>query len=327
MSVKSRQPRQGTGGKPFLRSGTKSLLLMGRQAINAWLTDYAPSMGAALSFYTIFSLAPLLVIVIALAGLAFDQNSVREQIVTQLRGLVGEGGAQMVRDLLVSVADPKKSGVAAIAGVCALLIGATSVFAELQSALDRVWRAPATTRAVGLWALLRARLLSFGMVLAIGFLLAVSLALSAALHALTSWWGPVFSAWPLTLALLNALFSFAVVTLLFAFIYRVLPRASIGWGDVGIGALVTALLFELGKQLIGLYLGTSGVNTTFGAAGSLAVLLLWVYYSAQIFLLGAEFTWVYAHEAGSLRAPSASPPRLRSRRKVAALRTSDHRRA
>jgi membrane protein len=278
------------------------LLLLGRRAITAWLADYAPSMGAAIAFYTIFSIAPLLLIVIAVAGSIFGQDAVRDQLVIQLSDLLGDSGAKAIRQLLVSAADPDKRGPAALIGVLALLIGASSVFAELQSALNRIWRTvPLATRGFGIWPLLRARLLSFGMILAIGFLLAVSLTLSTALHALSTWWAPVFANWTLTLQLLNAAFGFAIVTLLFAFIYRVLPNATIGWADVWMGALVTALLFEIGKDLISLYLGASNVNATFGAAGSFAVLLLWVYYSAQVFLLGAAFTWVYAHEVGTMR--------------------------
>lgn len=283
-------------------SGRLPVLSLGRKAVLAWLGDYAPSMGAAIAFYTIFSIAPLLLIVISVAGVAFGQEAVRDQLVTQLHDLLGDSGALAIRQLLVGAADPNKRGPAAVVGTIALVIGASSVFAELQSALNRIWRtAPVPSRGVGIWSLVLARLLSFGMILAIGFLLAVSLTLSTALHALSNWWAPMLGSWSVTLELLNAAFGFGIVTLLFAFIYRVLPHASIGWADVWFGALVTALLFEVGKDLISLYLGASSINTTFGAAGSFAVLLLWVYYSAQVFLLGAAFTWVYAHEVGTLR--------------------------
>jgi membrane protein len=277
------------------------LLAMGKKAISAWIADYAPSMGAAISYYTMFSIAPLLLIVIAVAGMVFDQNSVREQIVVQLRALVGNAGANAVRQLLLDASQTRHTGLQALVGVGTLLLGATSVFTELQGALDRIWRRPSKLRAFGLWSLVRTRLLSIGLILGIGFLLAVSLALSTALHAFSAWWGSWFSGWYLTLAIINGVVSFGVVTLLFAFIYKALPQVSLGWGDVGLGAVVTAALFEAGKELIGLYLGASGVTTAFGAAGSLVVLLVWVYYSAQVFLLGAEFTWVYAHEVDSLR--------------------------
>ncbi len=180
-----------------------------------------------------------------------------------------------------------------------LLLGATTVFAELQSALDRIWKAPAAQRKEGVWAMLRARVLSFGLILAIGFLLLVSLVLSAALAALGTFWGSLFGGWEALLHVANLVVSVLVVTVLFAVIYKFLPRVNIAWHDVWVGAAVTAILFSIGKFLIGLYIGKSGVVSGFGAAGSLAVVLVWVYYSAQIFLLGAEFTWVYAHEFGS----------------------------
>ena len=301
--IKSRQAPARAPRRPAHRfSGKLPLLSIARRAVSAWIADYAPSMGAAIAYYTIFSIAPLLLIVIAVAGLAFGQDVVRDQLVLQLRDLLGDSGAQAIRQLLVGAANSNRRGLAALIGTVALIIGASSVFAELQSALNRIWRtAPVASRGVGLWPLLRARLLSFGMILCIGFLLAVSLSLTTALHALSSWWAPIFSDWTITLEIISATFSFGIVTLLFAFIYRVLPNATIGWTDVWFGALVTALLFEVGKDFISLYLGASRINTAFGAAGSFAVLLLWVYYSAQAFLLGASFTWVYAHEAGTLR--------------------------
>ncbi len=296
-------PRRSSRGLTHYFSGKLQLWSIARQAVSSWIANYAPSMGAAIAYYTIFSIAPLLLIVIAVAGLVFGESVVREQLVLQLRDLLGNSGAQAIRQLLIGAADPNRRGLTALVGAGALLIGASSVFAELQSALNRIWRtAPVASRGIGLWPLIRARLLSFGMILCIGFLLAVSLTLSTALHAVANWWTPMFAGWTLALEIVNATFSFGIVTLLFAFIYRVLPNATIGWSDVWFGALVTALLFEVGKDLISLYLGASSINTTFGAAGSFAVLLLWVYYSAQVFLLGASFTWVYSHQAGTLRA-------------------------
>ena len=175
------------------------------------------------------------------------------------------------------------------------------MFAELQSDLDRIWRAEAAKPASGIWRFLRARLLSFGMVLALAFLLLVSLVVSAALAAVGRWWGGWFEGWAILLEVAELLVSFAITTGLFALIYKLLPRVDIAWRDVWIGAAVTALLFTVGKLLIGLYIGRSGIASGFGAAGSFVVLLVWVYYSTQIFLLGAEFTWVYAHEHGSRR--------------------------
>ena len=191
----------------------------------------------------------------------------------------------------------------AVGAVCGsllvlMLVGATTVFAELQDALDRIWRAPARPGS-GLWSLLRARVLSFGLILGLGFLLIVSMLFSAAVAALQAWWSGWLGGWNLVLGVLNGCSGFALVTLLFAIIYKVMPRVRIAWSDVWVGAVVTAGLFTLGRALIGAYLSTGAVGSGFGAAGALVVVLVWVYYSAQIFLLGAEFTWVFAHTVGS----------------------------
>ena len=279
-----------------------------RQTIDAWIDDYAPSMGAALAYYTMFSIAPLLLIVIAVAGWIFGAEAARGEILTQLDGLMGKDGAAMVEGLIRDASQPDKSATAAAVGIVVLLIGATSVFGELQDALDRIWRAPAKVKSGGIFGLLRARLLSFGMILAISFLLMVSLVVSAGLSALGKWWGPMPAGWEAVGQLVDFILSFAFITVLFALIYKVMPRVRIAWHDVWMGAAVTSLLFTIGKLLIGLYIGKSGVASVFGAAGSLVVLLLWVYYSAQIFLLGAEYTWVYAHELGSRKGHMESPP-------------------
>ena len=282
---------------------------LARVAANAWLDDYAPSMGAALAYYTVFSIAPLLLIVISIAGLVFGHDAARGEIVGQLQGLMGNEAAKSVEALLASVNQPSKGMVATLVGVVVLLIGATSVFGELQDALDRIWRAPARKKS-GLWGLLRARVLSFGLILGVGFLLIASLVVSATLAALGKWWAPVFGDWARLAQGADFAVSFCVVTGTFAMIYKIMPRAHVKWHDVWIGAAVTALLFTIGKFAIGLYIGKSGVTSGFGAAGSLVVLLLWVYYSAQIFLLGAEFTWAYAHTFGSLKGqpmPGAAP--------------------
>ncbi|MGB4359036.1 MAG: YihY/virulence factor BrkB family protein [Rhodoferax sp.] len=270
-----------------------------KQVFNAWLDDDVPSMGAALAYYTLFSLAPLLLIVISVAGLVFGQEAARGEIALQLRALMGEPGANAVQALLASVGEPSESSWATLLGVVLLLIGATTVFGELQSALDRIWRVPATAPVSGWLHLLRARLLSFGMILVIGFLLMVSLVLSAALATMERLWSPLFGGWIAIASVSNAAAGFALVTAMFALIYKVMPRAQVLWRDVWTGALFTALLFSLGKALIGIYIGSSGIVSGFGAAGSLVVVLLWVYYSAQIFLIGAEFTWVYANLFGS----------------------------
>jgi len=272
-----------------------------KESAVAWSNDYAPSMGAALAYYTLFSLAPLLVIVIAIAGLVFGAEAANGEIESQLRGLIGQDGAVAVQGLLRSTSEPADSLVASLVGTAILLLGATSVFGELQSAIDRIWRVPTDSVESGLWYLLRTRLLSFGMILTIGFLLLVSLVVSAVLTAVGAWWGTMLAGWEPVLQGINFAASFTIVTVLFAMIYKILPRVHVAWRDVWIGAAMTALLFTLGKSLIGFYLGRSGIASGFGAAGSLVALLVWVYYSAQIFLFGAEFTWVYAHRYGSFR--------------------------
>jgi len=272
-----------------------------KQAFDAWTEDYAPSMGAALSYYTLFSIAPLLLIVIGLAGLVFGGDAARGEIFGQLRGLMGDQGAAAVERLLQAADKPEGGTIATITGTALLLLGAMTVFGELQNALDRIWRAPARKKASGWWNLLRSRLLSFGMILGIAFLLMVSLVMSALLSALGKLWGPAVQGWESLAHLVDVAVSFGIVTVLFALIYKFIPRVRIRWRDVWVGAAVTAALFAVGKLLIGLYLGKSSVASAFGAAGSLVVMMVWVYYSAQIFLLGAEFTWVYAHTYGSRR--------------------------
>jgi len=270
-----------------------------RQVAQSWLDDYALSMGAALAYYTLFSLAPLLLIVMSVAGLFFGEDAARGQIVAQLRSVIGTPGAHAIQDLLASVRQPAESLAATGIGLVLLLVGATTVFGELQDSLDRIWRVPERSDTNGWLLLVRTRVLSFGMILAIGFLLIVSLVASTALEALGQHWNLMLGGWyPLAVAT-NAIIAFILIAAMFALIYKVMPRVRVLWRDVWIGAVFTALLFTLGKSLISLYIGRSGVTTPFGAAGSLVVVLLWVYYSAQIFLVGAEFTWVYANMFGS----------------------------
>ena len=285
----------------FMHIDLRSCWNLARQVANSWVDDYAPSMGAALAYYTMFSLAPLLLIVISVAGLVFGQDAARGEIAGQLRSLMGAQGASAVQALLASVHRPAEGAAATAAGVVVLFVGATSVFGELQNSLDRIWRVSAQRRTSGWIALVRARLLSFGMVLAIGFLLIVSLVVSAALATADRWLVPIFGSWYAVAATTNAVGGFLLVSAMFALIYKVMPRAYVQWKDVWIGAVFTALLFTLGKSLIGWYVGRSGIVSGFGAAGSLVIILLWVYYSAQIFLIGAEFTWVYANTFGSRR--------------------------
>jgi membrane protein len=277
------------------------------KAVNAWIDDHAQSMGAALSYYTVFSVAPLLLIAISVAGLVFGKDAAQGAVVEQLRGLIGQSGAEAIQDLLKNVSRPSEGVIATITGVVVLVIGATSVFAELQDDLNRIWQVPTREKVSSWWAWLRTRILSIGMVLAMGFLLLVSLAASAAFDAFASWSTSAIGGREALAHGVNFIVSFVLTTALFAMIYRFMPQATIEWRDVGIGALVTAFLFSIGKYLIGLYIGRSALASGFGAAGSLAVLLAWVYYSAQIFLFGAEFTWAYAHAFGSRRGDAAAP--------------------
>jgi membrane protein len=272
-----------------------------KKAGSAWIDDYAPSMGAALSYYTVFSLAPLLLIVISIAGLVFGEEAVRGELFGQLNGLLGEDAAKAVQSLLISVSEPKEGILATVAGVGLLVIGATTVFGELQDALDRIWRAPARDKTTGLWGLIRARLLSFGLILGFAFLLMVSLVAGALISALGKWFDGFFGAWETLAQIVNIVIGFGLTTAVFAMIYKFMPRVRVDWRDVWVGAIVTSLLFTLGKFLIGLYIGKSGVASGFGAAGSLVVIFVWVYWSSQIFLLGAEFTWVFANSHGSRR--------------------------
>ena len=268
-------------------------------SVNAWVDDYAPSMGAAIAYYTLFSVAPLLVLLMALAGLVFGQEAAQGEIAAQLRDRIGPEAAAVVQELIRSVSQPTQGAIATAVSLVTLLLGASSVFGELQSALNRIWRVPDPARRSGLFNFLRGRLLSFGIVLGLGFLLLLSLAFSTFLAAVGEWSNQWFSGWQSALQLANFVASFLVNACIFAMIYKVMPRARIAWRDVGVGATVTALLLETSKLLISFYLGRSSVASGFGAAGSLVIFLVWVYLSAQMFLLGAEFTWVYAHQRGS----------------------------
>ena len=273
---------------------------LARETFASWSADYASSMGAALAYYTMFSVAPLLLIVISVAGLVFGEQAARGEIMEQLESLMGADGAHAVQSLLASVNHPAAGIWATLFGVGALVVGATTVFGELQNALDRIWRAPDRPGPSGAWRWLRTRLLSLGMIMGIGFLLMVSLVASAMLAAVQRWFGRYVDLGGLT-ALIDFGVSFAFITVAFAMIYKLMPRVRVEWRDVWIGAVVTALLFTVGKMAIGLYIGRSAVASTFGAAASLVAMIVWVYWSAQIFLLGAEFMWVYARRCGSLR--------------------------
>lgn len=283
-----------------------TLLDICKKTVAAWVDDYAPSMGAAISYYTAFSIAPLLVIVIAIAGYVFGEDAVRGALQGQIAGLVGSDGAVAIQGLISSASEPTEGLIASGVSLVVLLIGATTVFAEIQSALDRIWHVPEKAKPSGLWGLLRARFLSFGLILGLAFLLMASLAVGAAVAAMGSYFSTLLPGWEVLLHGINLGMSLVVETLVFAMIFKFMPSTKIAWSDVWVGAAVTAALFELGKLLIGLYVGKAGISSTYAAAGSIAVILIWVYYAAQIFLLGAEFTKVYAGERGSHRAEPAT---------------------
>ena len=274
-----------------------------KEASREWVADRSTRRGAALAYYTVFSLAPILMLAIAIAGLFFGEEAARGEIVAQISGLIGPEGARAIQAMIENAAEPGAGVIAVAIGFGTLLVGATSALAELKEDLDEIWDAP-SEKVTGFWYFIRKRLLSIGMILALGFLLLVSLGFSAILSGLAKLFDARGAAGPLLVGLegLNFLMSFALVSALFAMIYKILPAVRISWRDVVTGAVVTALLFNVGKFLIGMYLGNSAVTSSYGAAGSLILILVWVYYSAQIFLFGAEFTKAYAFRVGSLRA-------------------------
>ena len=283
----------------------------GKEVVTNWGVHRCSAQSAALAFYTIFSLAPVLVVVITLAGAVWGEEAVRGQIFDEFKGLMGPDAALLVQEVLKSVAHRQASGwVPAMVGIVTLLLGATAIFGQLQDAINTVWAVEPKPGAA-LTTLLRKRLHSFALVVGIGFLLAVSLVLSAALTGFSHYLERRLDL-PLDfLQVANFIVSFIVITLLFAMTYRILPDVKIEWRDVWLGSLLTSFLFVIGKTLIGLYLGRTGVASAYGAAGSLVVILLWVYYSALIFFFGAEFTRVHSRqfrteakpEEGAVRVP------------------------
>lgn len=270
-----------------------------RQSLVSWFEDDAPSMGAAIAFYTLFAIAPILLIFIWVAGRFTGPDIVQQNILGQLRLVLGDDAAPAVRDLLLSAKYGAGGGFSTAAGIVAVFLGATSVFAETQNAMNRIWRTPPSSGVETLWHALRARLLSFGLVVAGGFLLLVSFVVSAALNGFENWLGTFIAEWRVFAYLLDVLFGLAMATMLFAILYKFVPRERVAWSDVWVGAVVTASLFTAGKWLIVVYLGRLAFASVYGVAGSFLILLLWLYYSAQIFLLGAEFTRNYAYEHGS----------------------------
>ncbi len=289
----------------------KSTFKLLKEAFQEWQADKASLLAAALAYYTVFSITPLLVIAIAIAGAVFGQDTAQGEILEQINGLVGEQGAQVIETGLANADKPGTSSIASLVSAIVLLIGASGVFAQLQSALNTVWNVKVKPNA-GIGEFIRKRLLSFGMVLTIGFLLLVSLMFSAMLSGISKLQINLLPGLVSFWQLLNFGISFGFITLLFALIYKYLPDVKIRWKDVWIGAIITASLFVLGKFLIGLYLGHGSLGSTYGAAGSLIVFLAWVFYSAQILLFGAELTQVYARKYGQRIRPDSHAEMTRS---------------
>lgn len=284
-----------------------------KAAFAGWWTDNVPRMGAALAYYTLFALAPVLIVVIAAGGILFGPEAVTGQIVGEIQGLIGREGAQTIQGMLEAAGKTSPRIAVTIIGIFTFFLGATGAFLELQADLDTIWRVTPRSRGSILRDLLMQRLLSFGLVLGFAFLLMTALVVSAALAAISGYVGNAFPGAAAFWKVADLVFSLAVITLLFGLIYKVMPDVRLAWKDVWVGALVTAGLFTVGKTLIGLYLGASSMISAYGAAGSVVIILVWVYYSSQILLLGAEFTRAYVLEFGTCPEPSrgarmADPP-------------------
>jgi membrane protein len=274
---------------------TKAWALI-KNTVSGFIEHEDLTRGAAIAYYTVFSIAPLLIIVIAIAGLVFGHDAAEGAIVGQLSGLIGKQSAEILQSMIQSASHKATGILATIIGIGTLLLTATGALTEIQSALNAIWKAAPSA---GFSELVRARLVSLGLVATLGFLMLVSLAVSAGLTALGSYLSDLFPGGSFLISLLNSTISLVLISALFAAIYKILPDKPIAWRDVAVGSVVTAILFTIGKSLIGLYLGISSVASSYGAAGALLIILLWVYYSTQIFLLGAEYTRAYAEARGS----------------------------
>ena len=286
-----------TEKRPSFAANAFSLL---KQTFSEWLADKAPQLGAALAYYTVFSLAPLILVLLAIIGLLFhnDPAGAWNKLTDQLSAFLDKGAVDMVRNIAQKASQPSKGMLATIIGVLLALFGASGVFGQLQDALNTVWGVKAKPGG-GIWAFLRSRFLSFAMVGGVCFLLLVSLTLETVLKGFSHWVQGIFPGGIVLALIVYWVFDLAIVILLFGMIFKYLPDAKIQWRDVWIGAALTSFLFSIGKIIIGMYLGSTGVTSPYGAAGSLITILLWVYYSSLIFFLGAEFTQVYACEYGS----------------------------
>jgi membrane protein len=260
----------------------------------AWLEHDASTMGAALAFYTVFSIAPILIIAIGVASVAVQADTLRADLLSQAQNLLGPTGANAVKELLTSADYVGNSRYATSIGIVTLLFGSSSVFVELQNSLDRIWEIPKRKRMSGLWRILRARFLSLGLVLGVGFLLMVSLVVSTLIVAFGGWLSSLLGHWRETFLVIDVLLTLGISAVLFALLFKFVPQERLAWADVWVGGAVTAILFSIGKFAIGYYLGKSAFSSVYGIAGSFLVLLLWSYYTAQIFLFGAEFTRYYS---------------------------------
>ncbi|MBZ0291922.1 MAG: YihY/virulence factor BrkB family protein [Anaerolineae bacterium] len=274
-----------------------------------WNEDHAPRMAAALAYYTAFSLAPLLVVVIAIVGFIYSDGTARSEIIRQVQSTMGADAADMVNSLIEQGFSPGEGIISTIIGLVTLVLGAMGVFGQLQGALNTIWEADEKPREGGILGLVRDKLLSFGMILVIGFLLLVSLVISTVLASVHTFLSGLLPSTQTIFQIVSFLISFGITTLLFGLIYKVLPDIEVSWRDVWVGAAFTSLLFSIGRYLLGWYLGNSSTASAYGAAGSFVIILLWIYYSAQILLFGAEFTQVYSRQHGShAGVPAAAPP-------------------
>jgi membrane protein len=278
----------------------RTILALLKLTLSQWVDDNVPRMAAALAYYSVFSLAPLLVIAVAISGLALGMKAAQGQITSEIEGLIGFDGAQAVQTMIQSAHKPAHGAIATIIGVFWLFLGATGVFAEMRDDLNGIWHVT-TERTFGVWDFVRSRLLGCGMVLTIGFLLLVSLLLSAFATAAATYVGILLPVSPASLDVIDFLVSFPCITILFAMIFKILPNTAIAWSDVSVGAVLTSLFFTVGKFAIGFYIGKRALASAYGATGSLVIVVAWTYYSALILYFGAEFTRAYARSFGSQR--------------------------
>jgi membrane protein len=301
--------KRGRDVRRIFRLGFRDIGGLIREAASEWTDDNAMRLSASLAFYTLLSLAPLLVVIVAIAAMAFGRKAAEGQLAWEIQGMLGMDQARAVEALILGALRPNQGGIATVISVITLALGATAVVVELQDTLNVIWRVPtqSESKLAGILGFVKQRVYSLVMVLGVGFLLLVSIIFSAWITAMGESFGPMFPVHQTGLHAISFLLSFVVVTFVFAAIYKIMPDVELQWSDVLVGACFTALLFTVGKQLIGLYLGKAAIGSGYGAAGSLVVVLVWVYYSAQIFFFGAEFTKVYTKRFGSHFAAKLNP--------------------